>query len=149
MFAPVRDAYERGGAWQAAGAFPAVVLGALGSRGLGSTRTNVRVYDSHDANGDLQYVGITKNLAERAAAHRRQKGIEIDEIPGLPPQTNRYQARNVEQALIQRYGLGKLGQGAGHLYWNQVNSISPLNPFYRHRVRQGQKLLRQANYPGF
>ncbi len=101
------------------------------------------VYRSvNSATGEIQYVGITRNLAARAAAHLRQKGIEIEPIGGIED-LSMTDARNVEEALIVYYGLGKNG---GTLL-NRIHSISPRSPIYAERLSRGVQLLRGAGYP--
>lgn len=94
--------------------------------------------------GTIQYVGITDNLAARSAAHRGQKGIDIDPILGLE-NISRYGARAVEQVLIETYRLSKNG---GSLM-NKINSIAKTNPKYAAALLRGNALLKAANYPGF
>ena len=90
-------------------------------------------------NGITQYVGITNNLARRAAEHLATKGIKIDPLmKGL----SRADARAVEQALIEIHGLGKNG---GSLL-NKINSISPANPNYRTQLQRGYELLKSIGY---
>jgi filamentous hemagglutinin len=95
-------------------------------------------------NGVTRYVGITDDLAARAAAHLRQKSIIVNEIPGLSGLA-RADARAVEQVLIETHGLGKNG---GTLL-NKINSIAKSNPAYAESLRRGVELLKQAGYPGF
>jgi hypothetical protein len=95
-------------------------------------------------NGATKYVGITDDLAARAATQLRQKGIIVNEIPGLNGLA-RADARAVEQVLIEFYGLGKNG---GTLL-NRINSIAESNPVYAESLKRGAELLRQAGYPGF
>lgn len=81
-------------------------------------------------NGVTQYVGITNNLAVRAAQHLATKGINIQPLmQGL----TRTDARAVEQALIEIHGLGKNG---GTLL-NKINSISSKNPAYGSQLQRG------------
>jgi filamentous hemagglutinin len=87
------------------------------------------------------YVGITRDLPARAAAHARAKGIDVDEIPGLS-NLSKTAARGVEQALIELHGLPK----AGGTLMNKINSIAASNPIYRDAVARGRDLLRQAGY---
>jgi RHS repeat-associated protein len=85
--------------------------------------------------GETVYVGITNNLARRAAEH----GEELVEIArGL----TRIQARGVEQALIEQHGLAKNG---GTLL-NKINSIAQSNPKYSNAVQFGKQLLVSIGY---
>lgn len=102
------------------------------------------VYVSLSADGTQQYVGITDNLAARAAAHLKLKGIEIQPLDGLTG-ISRSDARAVEQVLIEYYELGKDG---GTLI-NKINSIASINPVYAASLQRGKALLRSINYPGF
>lgn len=108
-----------------------------------ATKGATSVYSAIE-NRVVKYVGITDNLPARAAAHFGEKGIIIDEIPGLA-NLSRTDARAVEQVLIEKYGLGKNG---GTLL-NKINSISQNNPIYENAIQRGTELLQQINYPGF
>ena len=109
---------------------------------LSTTEGGITVYRSVNAAGEVQYVGLTNNLARRAAKHLRGKGISIRAIPGLLNLT-RIDARAVEQALIEIHGLDKRG---GTLM-NKINSISSKNPAFNQRVQRGMELLRHVGYP--
>jgi len=104
---------------------------------------NVTVYQAV-LNGKVIYVGITSNMAKRAAAHAGQKGISISAIRGLT-NLSRADARAVEQVLISRFGLGK---NAGTLM-NKINSIAQGNKSYQAAVKRGNSILHSAGYPGF
>lgn len=91
------------------------------------------------SNGVTKYVGITNNLARRAAQHLAKKGISIQPImQGL----TRADARAVEQALINIHGLSKNG---GTLM-NIINSIARTNPNYATQVARGYELLKSIGY---
>lgn len=91
------------------------------------------------AAGEVQYVGITNNLARRAAEHLRSSGMRIDSLTtGL----SRTDARAVEQALIEIHGLGRNG---GTLL-NRINSIATSNPAYAQQLERGYELLRTVGY---
>jgi hypothetical protein len=80
-------------------------------------------------------VGITNNLARRAAEH----GETLTEVAsGL----TRTQARGVEQALIEQHGLASNG---GTLL-NKINSIARSNPVYNEAVQFGKELLGAIGY---
>jgi len=90
-------------------------------------------------NGVTRYVGITNNLARRAAQHLATKGINIEPLmQGL----SRADARAVEQALIEIHGLGKNG---GTLL-NKINSIAVSNPSYSAQLQRGYELLSSIGY---
>jgi filamentous hemagglutinin len=91
--------------------------------------------------GVVRYVGITKNIAVRAARHLAQKGIAIRAIPGLTA-IARDEARAVEQVLIERFGLDKNG---GTLL-NQINSIAQSNPIYAQAVARGAEVLKSIGF---
>jgi predicted GIY-YIG superfamily endonuclease len=112
-------------------------------RGLrfGGQGERVTVYQSVAENGDVEYVGITNNIVRRAAEHLASKGIRIRAIPGLT-NLSRYDARSVEQALIE---IHKLSKNGGTLF-NKINSISRKNPQFAHRLERGYALLRNAGY---
>jgi hypothetical protein len=109
---------------------------AMSSQGEAGDTT---VYISRGASGQVQYVGITNELARRAAEQLRQKGIGIREFMR---DLSREDARAVEQALIEIYGLQKNG---GTLL-NRINSIARTNPKYADMLRRGRELLESAGY---
>ena len=123
---------------------------ATGGVGAGGTATSVSaraitieageniVYHSIK-NGVTQYVGITNNLARRAAQHLAKKGITISP---LMKNLTRADARAVEQALIVIHKLGKKG---GTLL-NKINSISPKRPDYARQLQRGYELLKSVGY---
>lgn len=104
----------------------------------------IAVYQSVNADGEVQYVGVTNNLERRAAEHMADKGIQIQEIRGLK-NLSREDARAVEQVLIEKHGLAKNG---GTLL-NKINSMSKTNPTYAAALQRGTELLKKAKYPGF
>jgi predicted GIY-YIG superfamily endonuclease len=92
------------------------------------------VYRIISKEGKTVYVGITNNLARRAAEH----GVSnLDEIArGL----TRQQARAVEQALIVR------ARELGIKLENKINSISPTRSFYNEALAFGKKYLAEAGF---
>ncbi|MGY3299801.1 filamentous hemagglutinin [Pseudomonas sp. TE6288] len=96
--------------------------------------------------GVTRYVGITSDITKRGQAHLREKGIVIEQIPGLK-NLSRSDARAVEQTLINYHGLGKDG---GTLL-NKINSISATkNPSkYERALVRGAELLKKVGYQGF
>ena len=99
------------------------------------------VYRSVDANGVTQYVGLTNNMARRAAEHLLKKGISIEKVLTA---VTRSDAQAVEQALINIHRLGKDG---GTLL-NRINSIARTNPIYADQVRKGFEMLKKIGYDG-
>jgi hypothetical protein len=101
---------------------------------------------SCEVGGVTRYVGITDDITKRGQAHMREKGIVIDQIPGLS-NLSRADARAVEQTLINYHGLGKNG---GTLI-NKINSISAVrnSTKYEQALVRGAELLKQHKYPGF
>jgi hypothetical protein len=99
------------------------------------------VYRAINKAGEVEYVGITSNLARRAGEQLREKGIRIvDVMSGF----SRADARAVEQALIDLHGLGKDG---GTLLWNKINSIAKSNqPLYNAASKRGRELLQSIGY---
>ena len=116
---------------------PAAAIEEGAAIGAAAISENV-VYHSIEE-GATVYVGITNNLARRAAEHLAGKGINIQPLlQGL----TRSDARAVEQALIQINGLGKNG---GTLL-NKINSISTSNPTYANQLEKGYELLKSIGY---
>ena len=105
---------------------------------------NITVYQSINENtGNVQYVGITNDVARRYAEHYRNKGIRINSIKGLTNLTE-YDSRAVEQALVEIHKLKKHG---GTLS-NRINSIAKTNPKYAESVARGAEILREIEYDG-
>ncbi|GMO29069.1 MAG: hypothetical protein Ta2B_10010 [Termitinemataceae bacterium] len=101
------------------------------------------VYQSFNASGKVNYVGITNNFERRAAEHLSKKSIEISKIPGLG-NLSRSDARAIEQVLIEHHGLGE-----GSSLLNKINSIAETNPIYAKALERGSELLKQIGYEGF
>lgn len=97
------------------------------------------VYRSLNSTKQVQYVGITNEVARRYAEHLRQSGFRIQKLLGG---LSRDDARAVEQALIEMHGLAKNG---GTLL-NRINGISRSNPRYAAMVRRGRELLESIGY---
>ncbi len=93
--------------------------------------------------GIVQYVGRTNNFERRAAEHWLGRGIDIERIPGLS-RLSRYDARAVEQVLIEHFGGAK-----GDQLMNAINSIAVTNGKYSQLLRRGAEILRAVRYPGF
>lgn len=114
---------------------------AMTAQGPGDGDPRYTTYRSVDASGKTQYVGMTNNLARRAAEHLRRKGIQVEKLLG---NLSREDARAVEQALIEIHGLLKNG---GTLR-NHINSVAPSNPKYADLLRRGMQLLESIGYNG-
>jgi RHS repeat-associated protein len=97
------------------------------------------VYRAVTIAGKVEYVGITNNLARRAAEHLASKGIKIEKLLAT---ASRADARAVEQVLIEIHGLGKNG---GTLM-NRINAIAKTNPTYAALLRRGYELLKSIGY---
>jgi len=97
------------------------------------------VYLARDFEGEVEYVGITNNLARRAAEQLAAKGIQIRSLmENLRPED----ARAVEQVLIE---IHKLGKNGGTLL-NKINSIAESNPKYAQAIQRGYELLQWIGY---
>ncbi len=99
------------------------------------------VYWSLGKDGQALYVGITNDIQRRAAEHLLETGMKIRQIDGLTGLT-RYDARAVEQALIEKFGFASDG---GKLR-NLINSISRLNPNYQDAISRGMQLLESVGF---
>ncbi|HYO54023.1 hypothetical protein [Archangium sp.] len=120
----------------------AVAMTALGPGGGNTSSGQTSVYISRNkTTKQVEYVGITDEIARRTAEQFRQKGIHIN---ALMENLSRQDARAVEQALIEIHGLGKNG---GTLM-NRINSIARSNPKYAAALRRGLELLESIGYTG-
>jgi RHS repeat-associated protein len=117
-----------------------ILRGLLSSAPAAINTGDVAVYISTNAAGDVNYVGITNNVARRAAEQLAQKAIYINEIPGLT-NLSRADARAVEQVLLEDNG----GPGGGQLL-NKINSIARTNPIYAQSIRRGCYILSVVGY---
>jgi uncharacterized membrane protein len=120
----------------------AVAMTAQGPGGGSSSSGKTSVYVSRDETTEqVDYAGITDDIARRTAEQFRQKGIHIR---ALMENLSREDARAVEQALIEIHGLSKNG---GTLM-NRINSIARSNPKYAAALRRGLELLESIGYTG-
>jgi hypothetical protein len=94
--------------------------------------TGINTVYQYVENGITRYLGITSDFFRRSAEHLASRGWQIEEIPGLD-QLSRYDARAVEQALIEFYGLENLA--------NQINSTAQSNPAYQEALQRGMWIL--------
>jgi hypothetical protein len=84
-------------------------------------------------NGEINYVGITKNPIKRAAQH----GERFDRLDILTEEPlTRRQARAIEQVLINRNSNLS----------NKINSISPKQIWYKKAVEWGEAWLKERGY---
>lgn len=88
------------------------------------------VYLSRRSDGSIEYCGVTCSMTRRAAEHLRESGRIITELTG---QLSRYQAKGIEQAIIEKVGLPNLS--------NVINSIATSNPNYNAAVSFGRSFL--------
>ena len=88
-------------------------------------------------NGVTKFVGITNNLSRRAIEHLSKTGWVIERIPGLE-NLSRFDARAVEQFLIEQYGLSNL--------FNKINSIAQANPIYENAIQRAGEILRNISF---
>lgn len=105
---------------------------AAARKAITSINTGANVVYSYIENGAVKYIGITNDFARRAAEHLRLHGWEIVKIPGLDT-LSCYDARSIEQVLIERYELVSLN--------NIINSIATSNPKYPDAIVNGKAIL--------
>jgi hypothetical protein len=85
-------------------------------------------------------VGITRNFQQRADYWSNARNWNIQPIRGLSENLSRYDARAVEQVLIEHYGLANLK--------NQINSIAATNPIYQAAIQRGNEILQTIGFLG-
>jgi len=100
-------------------------------------RTGVNVVYRLVENGTTRYVGITNDFMRRATQHLSERGWIIRPIQGLE-YLSRFDARAVEQVLIEHYGLQNL--------YNKINSISSTNPIYNAAIQRGKDILNTVGF---
>ena len=100
-------------------------------------RTGVNVVYRYVRDGVTKYVGITNDVLRRGREHAANRGWIIRPIEGLE-NLSRYDARAVEQYLIEHYSIDNLE--------NMINSISPSNPIYQEAVQRGREILEQIGF---
>lgn len=100
-------------------------------------RTGVNVVYILVENGTTRYVGITNDFMRRATQHLSERGWIIRPIQGLE-YLSRFDARAVEQVLIEHYGLQNL--------YNKINSISSTNPIYNAAIQRGKDILNTVGF---
>jgi hypothetical protein len=91
-------------------------------------------------NGRTVYVGITQNFKQRADYWSNARNWNIEPVRGLYENLSRYDARAVEQVLIEHYGLANLE--------NQINSIAATNAIYQAAVQRGNEILQTIGFFG-
>lgn len=103
------------------------------------------VYISQNAEGVINYIGITNDLPRRQREHYgpKGKGITIQRIDGLDKlKLTKAQARQIEQFLINING-GPSKNGSGSLL-NRINSISSSRANYKDAVAAGKSIIQQT-----
>ena len=108
------------------------VGGAIGYHSFATVSSHTHsVYISKSGN-TVNYAGRTNNVIRRTAEHKyAARGVVPQEVA---KKLTLKQARGLEQALINRYGLLKNG---GTLI-NKINSIAISNPIYNQAVLFGR-----------
>ena len=88
-------------------------------------------------NGITRYIGMTGDYWRRAGEHLQSRGWAIEPIPGLE-NLSEFDARAVEQVLIEHYGLANL--------YNKINSIAASNTIYQQAIQRGTEILRNIGF---
>jgi RHS repeat-associated protein len=100
------------------------------------------VYHGYDKNGKKVYAGITTNLGRRQGQHIAKKyGIARLEAVSGATNLTKWQARAIEQVLIERVRASGLSRVRNGIPIGQNNSISPKRSFYGLAVRWGEDFL--------
>jgi len=100
-------------------------------------RTGTNVVYRLIENGTTKYIGISNDFSRRAGEHLRGSGWSITPIQGLE-NLSRYDARAVEQVLIEHYGLDNL--------YNMINSIATSNSIYQEAIQRGTMILQSLGF---
>jgi len=108
-----------------------------GASAADSVRTEAVAVYRYMENGTVRYIGVTNDFVRRAYEHGQARGWQIERIPGLES-LSRFEARAVEQVLIEQYGLVNLN--------NRINSVSAINPIYPEAIRTGREILDTIGY---
>ena len=113
-------------------------LASVGSRAMKSIKKQRNgIYRSLDIDDNVQYVGRTNDFNRRKGEHWRERGIDIVEFEDL--QDLSYEdARGVEQALIEHYGLDNL--------MNVRNGVSPNAENYDELLERGRWILEMIGF---
>ena len=124
-----------------------ILSGALAGFGIGAIvgfvvggcigYSTIKIHSVYISKTDdvVTYVGRTNNISRRTAEHAiGKRGIIPQEVAN---KLTLKQARGLEQALINKYGMIKNG---GTLL-NKINSISINNPMYQKAVKWGVKYI--------
>ena len=112
-----------------------VVGGLVGYSAATTPATKVHSVYISKTDDAVTYVGRTNNISRRAAEHAMNgKGVVPQEVAR---KLTLEQARGLEQALINKYGMIKNG---GTLI-NKINSIAATNPIYAKAVAWGKRYL--------
>jgi len=95
-------------------------------------QTGTNVVYRYVENGITRYIGMTNDFARRLGEHLRARGWRSEPVV---ERLSTYDARAVEQVLIEHYGLANL--------YNQINSIAASNPIYQGAIQRGADILKQ------
>ncbi|MEU9640577.1 DUF6531 domain-containing protein [Streptomyces sp. NPDC048188] len=100
------------------------------------------VYHGFDAQGKKIYAGITNNMARRERQHiAKNYGIvRLQEVRGATG-LKKWQARAIEQGLIEDVRASGLSRMKNGVSISQINSISPKRLIYGTAVRYGRIFL--------
>ena len=113
------------------------LVGAIIGGVYGTMSAKVHSVYISKSNGTINYVGRTNNIARRTAEHALNgKGVVPQEVAN---KLSLRQARGLEQALIEKYGMIKNG---GTLI-NKINSIASSNPIYEKAVKWGFNFIKK------
>ena len=113
------------------------LVGAIIGGVYGTMSAKVHSVYISKSNGTFNYVGRTNNIARRTAEHALNgKGVVPQEVAN---KLSLRQARGLEQALIEKYGMIKNG---GTLI-NKINSIASSNPIYEKAVKWGFNFIKK------
>ena len=116
------------------------VIGAVIGGSIGYSTTKIHSVYISKTDDVVTYVGRTNNISRRTTEHAlANRGIVPQEVAN---KLTLKQARGLEQALINKYGMIKNG---GTLL-NKINSISINNPIYQKAVSWGVKYISKIAY---
>ena len=105
----------------------------------GKIQTGINTVYRYVVDGVTKYYGITNDLVRRTGEQYQALGGKIEPILGLE-NLSRFDARAVEQVLIEQAGLPNL--------LNKINSIAQSNPIYPEAIRRGGEILESIGFFG-